>query len=118
LVREYHGLAALHQAGRLTELHGVSFVDRHAGARTRYVLFHPGVVSTSFSGSYDAATAAQIEMLKRTGKPIADAIAPILAVLDEPPAAPLSAFVEGAPLAIEGPAFDLDAARRLHDITR
>jgi predicted ester cyclase/NAD(P)-dependent dehydrogenase (short-subunit alcohol dehydrogenase family) len=117
LTRNYHGGAALEQAGRLADLHARSLVDRHPEARTRYILFHPGVVSTTFSGTYDEATAPHIEMLKRTGKPIAEAIEPILAVLDAPPDERFTAFVEGRPFPTDGPSFDLDEARRVYDIT-
>jgi hypothetical protein len=117
LTRSYDGHAALLQAGRLADLHALSFVDRRPDARTRYVLFHPGLVSTSFSGSYDDAMTAHIGALKRTGKSIASAIEPILAVLDAPPSERLAAFVEGRPLSIEG-TLDPQDARRAYDATQ
>ena len=118
LERAYDGGAALEQAGRLADLHAVSFVERHPDAHTRYVLFHPGVVATTFSGSYDEAGTAQIETLKRTARPIAEAIKPILAVLDAPPNAPLSAFAQGRPLPTDVPELDPQDARRADDYAR
>lgn len=116
--RDYHGLDALEQSGKLNELLGVSFADRPDARRTRFVLIHPGVVSTSFSGDYDEAMAAQIATMQRTSKSIDEAIAPIVATIDAPPAEPLSAIKEGEPLPLEGPTFEPDAAARLDALTR
>jgi predicted ester cyclase len=118
LTRGYDGRTALGQSGRLEDLHAVSFADRHPDTRTRYVLFHPGLVSTTFSGTYDEPMTRQIEEMRQLGKPVAEAIKPILAVLDEPPAKRLTAFVEGRPFPVAGPAFDPDDARRLDELTQ
>ncbi|GHF15927.1 hypothetical protein GCM10017786_57220 [Amycolatopsis deserti] len=109
--RRYDPLAAMSQGGKLNDLLGVSFAERHPGIR--YVLVHPGVTSTGFAGEYDVATARHVEALKGFGKPVAEAVAPIVRVLDAPPAEPLSAFVEGRRIAVRGPGFDAGAARRL-----
>lgn len=71
-------------------------------------------MATSFSGEYDAATLAHVERLKRFGKPVAEGIAPILALVDEPRGVPLSAFVEGRRVS---PDLDPVAAARLADLT-
>lgn len=118
LSRNYDGLAALMQGGKTNDLLGVAFAEYHGAGRIRYVLFNPGSVSTSFSGEYDAATAAQIEAMKRSGKPVAEGIAPILARIDAPPTEPLSAFVEGRRISLAHKSFDKDAAMRLHNLTR
>jgi hypothetical protein len=118
LSRGYHGGLALGQGGRLNDLLGVSFAQRHPDARTRYVLFHPGVVSTSFSGTYDDDVLPMIENLRQSGKPVHEAIRPILEVLDAPPADLLTAFVEGRPFPVTGPAFDPADAERLYLITQ
>jgi hypothetical protein len=75
-------------------------------------------VSTSFSGEYDAATAAHVEAMKRTGRPVREGIAPMIAAIDDPPAEPLSAFVQGERISLRHEFFDKDAAMRLHDLTR
>ena len=54
----YFGPGALGHGGRLNDLLGAGFADVHPGSKIRYILFHPGVVSTSFSGEYDAVVAA------------------------------------------------------------
>ncbi|MGI5151551.1 SDR family NAD(P)-dependent oxidoreductase [Plantactinospora sp. CA-294935] len=118
LTRGYQGVNALMQGGRLNDLLGVAFAERHPGSPIRYVLLHPGSTATSFAGEYDPPTAAQIESMRRFGKPVAKSIVPIVAALDDPPPEPLSAIVEGRRIGIEGGGFDRDKALRLDRITK
>ncbi|WP_028933241.1 TIGR03618 family F420-dependent PPOX class oxidoreductase [Pseudonocardia spinosispora] len=115
--RDYRGMDALMRGGPLNDLLGLGFVQNEASAKVRYVLLHPGTVSTSFSGEYDEQTQLVIDHLKDTARPIEEALAPMLEVLDHPPAAGLSAVVLGEALDVRGPAFDADAARRLYGET-
>jgi NAD(P)-dependent dehydrogenase (short-subunit alcohol dehydrogenase family) len=117
LRRFYHGGAALGQGGKLNDLLGVAFAADHDGT-IRYVLVHPGVVATSFSGAYDEATAAAVAGLKKVGKTVDDSVRQILPCLDAPPPDPLSAFVEGRRISVDGPSFSGSAASRLEAITR
>ncbi|GHG83301.1 SDR family NAD(P)-dependent oxidoreductase [Streptomyces griseocarneus] len=117
LARDYDPLEALNQGGKTNDLLGVSFAERHAAGRIRYVLINPGSVSTSFSGDYDPATAAQIEMMKKFGKPVEQGIVPIAALVDSPPAESLTAFMEAEPLSLRHRSFDRDDAARLHAAT-
>ncbi|WP_158889536.1 SDR family NAD(P)-dependent oxidoreductase [Amycolatopsis anabasis] len=117
LARGYTLTAALSHGGRLNDLLAVGWGMRHPMARTRYVLVHPGVVATSFSGTYDPRTAAVIDQLRSTGAPVAEAIQPIARLLDDPPVAPVSAWAQGSSLPLTRDAFDPAAARRLYDIT-
>ncbi|MFI6387200.1 SDR family NAD(P)-dependent oxidoreductase [Nonomuraea sp. NPDC050540] len=112
--RGYDGVAAQMQAGRANDLLGTAF----SAGRTRYVLINPGPVSTAFRGEYDAATAAHVESLKRYGAPVAEGVKPIVALIDDPPAAPLSAFTQGRPISLDHPSFSPEAAARLGDLTR
>ncbi|WP_433892846.1 SDR family NAD(P)-dependent oxidoreductase [Streptomyces sp. CA-111067] len=132
LARGYHGGAALGQGGKLNDLLGVDYASVPApGAsasasgtgssgeprRTRYVLFHPGVVATSHSGTYDPETAAYVARMRRSAKPVGPTAAAILARIDAPPAEPLTAFVEDVPLSVRHPSFAPADARRLADLT-
>ncbi|HET6288689.1 MAG TPA: SDR family NAD(P)-dependent oxidoreductase, partial [Amycolatopsis sp.] len=110
LTRGYQGVAAQLQAGRANDLLGVAFAAEHAGSGIAYVLVNPGAVATGFSGDYDAATAAHVEALKRYGKPVEEGVVPIIARIDDPPAAPLSAFVEGRRIEPAGAGFEPEAA--------
>ncbi|MEV0387626.1 SDR family NAD(P)-dependent oxidoreductase [Nonomuraea sp. NPDC050643] len=116
LERGYDGMTAQFQAGKANDLLGVAFAARR-GDRTGYVLIHPGGVATSVAGEYDETTAAHVEALKRHGMPVEEGIRPIMARIDDPPAAPLTAFMRERPIDVAGPAFDRRAAERLHALT-
>ncbi|MFE3450842.1 SDR family NAD(P)-dependent oxidoreductase [Nonomuraea sp. NPDC059194] len=118
LERGYDGVAAQMQAGRANDLLGAAFAAERAAGRTRYVLINPGPVSTAFRGEYDAATAAHVERLKRYGAPVAEGVQPIIARIDAPPAAPLSAFLQTTPISLDHPSFSPEAAARLSGVTR
>lgn len=120
LKHAYDANAAMFQGGKLNDLLGVAFAARRgtgAAGRTAYVLIHPGATATSFAGDYDPAAAAHVERMKAFGKPPEAAVPPIAAVIDQPPLQPLSAFVEGRPLPVEHPSFDVADAERLHRLT-
>jgi NAD(P)-dependent dehydrogenase (short-subunit alcohol dehydrogenase family) len=117
LEQDYHGVGAMGHAGRLNDLLGVSFADRHRETVIRYVLNHPGVVVTSFAGEYDPVTAAQVEHLKTIGKPVAASVAQIRPYLDPAWPEPLTAVLEGARVPLDPGRFDRQDAARLHKIT-
>ncbi len=114
--RNYDGVRAMFMTGRLNDLHGVTFAERHAD-RASYVLFHPGTTSTGFVGEFDRPTAAYIEQQKLLSKPATDVVPPILRLLDDPPKEPLSAFNMYNELSIRSPLFSPASAARLEDIT-
>lgn len=118
LQRFYHGGAALGQGGKLNDLLGVAFVAAHEHGAVRYVLVHPGIVATSFSGDYDEAAAAAVADLKKAGKTVDESVRQILPLLDAPPPDPLSAFVEGRRISVDGPSFSASAASRLEAVTQ
>ncbi|MEV3853790.1 SDR family NAD(P)-dependent oxidoreductase [Streptomyces sp. NPDC050095] len=118
LRRGYHGGVALGQGGKLNDLLGVAFADRYATTTgIRYVLIHPGVTATGFSGEYDAETLEHIKSMQRHAKPVSAALPPIVAAIDDPPAEPLSAFVEGHRIEVGSRGFDGVAAARLEVLT-
>ncbi|NED81157.1 SDR family NAD(P)-dependent oxidoreductase [Streptomyces sp. SID11233] len=117
LSHAYHGGAALGQGGKLNDLLGVAFAEQYGPSGIRYVLIHPGVTATGFSGEYDAETLPHIRSMQRHAKPVEDALPPIVDAIDKPPAEALSAFVEGRRIAVGTRDFDPAAARRLRDLT-
>jgi NAD(P)-dependent dehydrogenase (short-subunit alcohol dehydrogenase family) len=117
LKRNYPGTGALGHSGALCDLLGVHFAEVYADTGISYVLNHPGVVATSFAGEYDAATAAHVDQLRVSGKPVSRAVAQILPFLDAPPAR-LTAVLEGRQVPTSGTAaFDPADAARLHELT-
>lgn len=117
LVENYHGNTALGQGGKLNDLLAVSFVADPSTAGIRYLLVHPGVTATSFSGDYAPSIVPRIEAMKQGGIPIAESAAPIIANIDEASFTGLRALVEGRDITVTGNGFDEAAAARLRKIT-
>ncbi|WP_328397524.1 SDR family NAD(P)-dependent oxidoreductase [Nocardia sp. NBC_00416] len=110
--------AVMHQCGKLSDLLAVAFTRDHPDSRIRYLLLHPGLTATGFSGSYSAADAEIVAGMRRRGQPVAAAVARIMRHLDAPPTAPLSAFMQDTPVDTAGEPFDPAAAERLAVYTR
>ncbi|MFE9248647.1 SDR family NAD(P)-dependent oxidoreductase [Streptomyces sp. NPDC007088] len=117
LSRAYHGGAALGQGGVLNDLLGTAYAEEYGTSGIRYVLIHPGVTATGFSGEYDAETARHIHSMRQHAKPVGAALPPVLAAVDTPPAEALSAYVEGRRIPVDSGSFDPGAARRLRGLT-
>lgn len=113
--RDYDTRQVLAQGGQLNDLLALAFTRRRRSPKVRYVLLHPGVVATSFAGDYDDGTAAAIDGLRAAAQPVEAAVAPILEVLDHPPAEPLTAISHGNRL--DTGMFDTDLAERLYTET-
>jgi NAD(P)-dependent dehydrogenase (short-subunit alcohol dehydrogenase family) len=116
LRRNYPGTGAMGHSAALCDLLGVHFTSLNAEFPIHYILNHPGVVSTSFAGEYDAATAATVDQLRISGKPVSQALAHIFPFLDAPSAG-LTAVLEGRSMRTDTAAFDPGEARRLHELT-
>jgi hypothetical protein len=86
------------QGGLLNDLLAVGYADDPPSRKVRYLLLNPGTVSTSFSGEYDPETAAQVDALRTIAMPVEEGIEPILALLDDPPAEPVSACMRNEPI--------------------
>lgn len=115
--RGYSGVEAQFHAGRANDLLGLSFASEHPDARTRYILANPGSVASSFAGEFDPETAALVERMKRAATPV-DRIVPHLAALvDAPPADPVSAFIISRRVNPRMSGVDDRAAARLHRLT-
>jgi cytochrome c553 len=116
--RDYDGQGALMQGGLLNDLLCTGYARIRPSPKVRYVLYNPGSVATALSGEYDAYLAAQIQAMRSTAQPVEKAIVPILDLLNDPPAQPLTASVLGRPIVMDGPGFDPHAVQRLYDHTR
>ncbi|RDI54079.1 SDR family NAD(P)-dependent oxidoreductase [Nocardia mexicana] len=115
--REYRPDDVMHQCGKLSDLLGVSFTRRHPDSRIAYVLLHPGLTASGFTGDYDAADAEVVAGMRERAQPMDAALPRLLRHLDHPPAAPLSAFMQDNAVDVHGAPFDPGAADRLAAIT-
>ncbi|WP_433176872.1 SDR family NAD(P)-dependent oxidoreductase [Actinoallomurus sp. CA-150999] len=114
----YKGMRAAMQTSRCNDLLGVGFAARYPDARTRYVLYNPGFVATAMADPLPQPQRAITKTLARFfATPVDKAIVPIAGLLDDPPAAAVTAFKRGRPLPLTGTDFDPAAADRLHEVT-
>ncbi|MFI7611053.1 SDR family NAD(P)-dependent oxidoreductase [Nonomuraea terrae] len=119
LTRTYSGTKATLQSFRANDLLGVAFGVLHADSGVSYIGYNPGVVSTGMPASLPQplrATTKTFFTLFATSVP--RAIAPMTALLDDPPAGPFTAHWQKRRLPLDGRAFDRHDALRLHGLTR
>ncbi|UCM90590.1 SDR family NAD(P)-dependent oxidoreductase [Streptomyces marincola] len=113
LTRRYGQVRAQLQAGRANDLLGVAFAESAAG-RARYVLYHPGFTRSGLDSVSNPAVRGAIRVLGRFfARPVEEAVRPVLAWIDEPPTAALTANDRGRPVPPDLPTLDPAAARRL-----
>lgn len=115
--RAYDPDAVMRQCGKLSDLLAVGFTRRYPDSRIRYILLHPGLTATGFTGQYDAASAELVAGMRKRGQPVEAALTRILRHLDHLPAAPLSAFMQDNPIDVHSEPFDPEAADRLAHLT-
>ncbi|MGW5715159.1 SDR family NAD(P)-dependent oxidoreductase [Amycolatopsis sp. NPDC003865] len=114
----YSSMRAATQTARRNDLLGRSFTQIHPDARTRYVVYGPGFVATGMGESMTQPMRTLYKGLTRLfAAPVAKAIAPMIKLIDNRPAAALTVFNQDKPFPIAGPAFDPANAERLHRAT-
>lgn len=110
----YRPATATMQGARANDLLGVAFTEAHPGTPVRYVLHNPVLVDTGLAEPFRQPKRALVGLaVKLFATPVARAVEPIIARLDTPPEAALSAFRGHRAVDVTGPAFDPAAARRL-----
>ncbi|MBB3733938.1 SDR family NAD(P)-dependent oxidoreductase [Nonomuraea dietziae] len=115
--RRYDLVHAMFMTGRLNDLLGVTFAERHDGGPVRYVLFHPGTTATSYAGELDPQTEAYLRQQKMMAKPPTEVVPPLLRLLDDPPKPPLTAFNLFTELNVHTKLFSATDAERLSRVT-
>ncbi|MGW4364182.1 SDR family NAD(P)-dependent oxidoreductase [Nocardia takedensis] len=114
----YKGMRAAMQGSRCNDLLGAHYPIRHPGARTRYVLYNPVFTRTAMADPLPPArrllTRAAAALFAQS---VERAVVPLVDLLDDPPAPPVTAFRRRTPIPLTGTAFDPDAARHLDEFT-
>lgn len=114
----YKGMKAATQASRSIDLLGVDFPRRHPGTAVKYVLYNPLFVKTGMAGPLKQPKKAVTEVMAALfAQRVAKAVPPMVKLMDDPPAEPVSAFRRTKRLPLEGKDFDPEAADRLHGLT-
>lgn len=116
LARSFSWRVANLQSRRLGELSGLRLTTMPGAVR--YVLVNPGFVRTSHQGALSRPARAVVTLLAKTlGTPPERAVVPLVALLDEPPADPLTVYRRGKRFPISAGADDHADAERLHQVT-
>lgn len=116
----YNGTKARYHGSRLNDLLGVAFADKDTIRKIKYVLFNPWAVPTS--GMLDTIENPLNKLFtklvfKIIGKPVAQAVIPIIELLDNPPTPYLKAYIQRKEVSLTKSTFDKDNANRLYNNT-
>ncbi|WP_312815691.1 SDR family NAD(P)-dependent oxidoreductase [Sedimentibacter sp.] len=117
---KYNSIKAIMHGSRLNDLLGVSFVENYPNRKIKYVLFNPVAVQTK--GATQAYEQPAIRFLvnkifKLIGKPVNEAIKPILELMERPPNLNLSAYKQKKVVSLTMETFNKDYAERLFKLT-
>jgi len=108
----YRALSATMQGAAASELLGAV----HSSGRTKYVLYNPVFVATGLHRPFRQPLRGLVWAASALfAQPVAKAVPPIAALIDRPPAEPLTAWRKGRPIRL---AVDRDEARRLEETLR
>ncbi|WP_433221910.1 SDR family NAD(P)-dependent oxidoreductase [Dactylosporangium sp. CS-047395] len=109
----YGMIRAQLQAGRLNDLLGAGYTGK-----ARYVLYHPGFTRSGDLSPLSPPLRLALRALARVAaRPVAASIGPIVELIDQPPAARLTALDRGRVLDPSLPTLDPAAATRLRAAT-
>nr|WP_062332767.1 SDR family NAD(P)-dependent oxidoreductase [Herbidospora sakaeratensis] len=112
LTKSYRPLTATMQGARAGELLGAAYVAE----RVRYVLYNPVFVATGLHEPFRQPLRGIVRAASAVfAQPVSRAIPPIAALVDRPPAEPLTMWRRGRRLAH---AVDVDEARRFEETVR
>ncbi|GAA3449923.1 SDR family NAD(P)-dependent oxidoreductase [Dactylosporangium matsuzakiense] len=106
----YSMVRAQMQAGRLNDLLGAGY-----RGKARYVLYHPGFTKSGDHSPLNPVLRGGLRLLAAVAaRPVAASVAPIVELIDAPPAAQLTALDRGRELPLSLPSLDPAGAARLH----
>lgn len=118
--KNFKSLKTMYHSSRLNDLLGVAFNQRNTSKKVKYILYNPWAVQTN--GAFEAYKNPVVKNIMKiiysiTGKPVEEAIKPILRLLENPPEPTLSAYKVEKEISLEMETFDKRNAEKLYDIT-
>jgi NAD(P)-dependent dehydrogenase (short-subunit alcohol dehydrogenase family) len=112
LTRGYTMFKATMQGARANDLLGVAFAARES--RVRYILYNPLLVNSGMHRQFRQPMRGLVGAAATiAGATVDDAAKPLVALLDNPPDAPLTALRRGKPVSLSRTEFDTATAARL-----
>ncbi|NRQ38208.1 SDR family NAD(P)-dependent oxidoreductase [Nonomuraea sp. NN258] len=108
----YRGLTATMQGAAASELLGTAY----SSERTKYVLYNPVFVATGLHEPFKQPLRGLVRVASAVfAQPVAKAVPPLAALIDQPPAKPLTIWKRGKPI---DRAVDRNEARRFEETVR
>ncbi|WP_239616420.1 SDR family NAD(P)-dependent oxidoreductase [Cohnella mopanensis] len=116
----YNGSKAKYYGSRLNDLLGVAFAHNDTVGKIKYILFNPWAVQTA--GTFEAIEnpfmRSMMKLIYKTiGKPVEEAILPIIELLEKPPTSSLSAYKQRKEVSLSMRTFDKENALTLYNKT-
>ena len=116
----FNSIKAMFNGSRLNDLLGVAFAQNEIKGKIKYILFNPWAVQTP--GALEAYQQPVVKSIVKilyaiTGKSIEEAIIPVIALLENPPHAALSAFKQDKEVSLTMKTFDKEHAQKLSTFT-
>lgn len=114
--KKFNSIKAIMHGSRLNDLLGIAFAKQDIEKQIKYILYNPGAVQTTGAiHAFDQPVMQFISKLiyKITGKPVIEAIEPIIELLENPPQSPLSAFKQQKQVSLTMKTFNQNYADRL-----
>ncbi|SEG62544.1 short chain dehydrogenase [Nonomuraea solani] len=109
---KYRGLTATMQGAAASELLGMAY----SSERTKYVLYNPVFVATGLHEPFKQPLRGLVQVASAVfAQPVAKAVPPLAALIDHPPAKPLTTWKKGKPIDL---AVDRNEARRFEETIR
>ena len=118
--QNFDSTKAQRHGSRLNDLLAVAFDNKNEAKHIKYILFNPWAVRTTGA---DASAKNKIQqrinafVYKLIGKSPEEAILPVIDLLDAPPQATLSAYIQRKEVDLSMPTFDKNKAERLFNET-
>ncbi|MFE4709284.1 SDR family NAD(P)-dependent oxidoreductase [Paenibacillus sp. NPDC056722] len=118
--RNYNGGKTKYHGSRLNDLLGVAFAQNDTIGKVKYILFNPWAVQTA--GTFDAIENPVLRSItkllyKTVGRPVEEAVLPIIDLLENPPTASLSAYKVWKEVSLAMKTFDKENAQTLYNQT-
>ncbi|WP_433512233.1 SDR family NAD(P)-dependent oxidoreductase [Nonomuraea sp. CA-143628] len=112
LKNRYRAITATMQGAKASELLGAAY----ASERTKYVLYNPVFVATGLHESFRQPLRGLVRVASAAfAQPVAKALPPITALIEQPPREPLTTWKKGKPIDL---VVDRNEARRLTETIR
>ncbi len=113
--KQFEPMKVMMHGSRLNDLLGVGFAEKNPNSKIKYILYNPMAVKTP--GMANTGSFMMKLMFKLIAKPVDKAIVPIIDLLSNPPAQPITSFTQRKENSLTKETFDKTNSLRLYQVT-